>query len=185
MQAPRIYDYAIIGDSRSAALVSREGSIDWLCWPRFDSPSLFAALLDPEAGGHFRIAPAVAGRSARAYLDDSNVLATTFENPEGTFRLVDFMPAFSEDHKRRALVPEHEIVRIVEGIAGEALVELSFQPRPDYARRNLRLRDARALGVRMERGAEITTLRADVPLEIREPSTVTARFRVRACSRGR
>jgi GH15 family glucan-1,4-alpha-glucosidase len=182
VQSSRIYDYAMIGDSRSAALVSRTGSIDWLCWPRFDSPSLFAAILDTERGGHFRIGPVGTARSTRAYRDETNVLATLFESSEGAFRLVDFMPAFSEDYKRRELVPEHEIVRIVEGVSGESQVSLSFVPRPDYARGNLRLRDGRALGIRIERGSEIHTLRADVPLELHERS-VTARFRLRAGER--
>jgi GH15 family glucan-1,4-alpha-glucosidase len=183
VQAPRIYDYAMIGDSRSAALVSRDGSIDWLCWPRFDGPALFAAILDAEAGGHFRIGPAVPARSTRAYLDDSNVLATTFESPAGAFRVVDFMPAFSEDHKRRALVAEHEIVRVVEGLSGESLVDVSFQPRPDYAQRNIRLKDGGGLGIRIERGSEIYTFRADVALQVRDPFSVTSQFRLLAGER--
>src|SRR3954469_1373205 len=76
-----IGDYAIIGDCHSAALVSRAGSIDWLCWPRFDSPSIFGALLDPRAG-HWRIAPAGARRTGRRYVGDTNVLETRFVTGE-------------------------------------------------------------------------------------------------------
>jgi GH15 family glucan-1,4-alpha-glucosidase len=178
-----IYDYAMIGDSRSAALVSRQGSIDWLCWPRFDSSSFFAAILDFDSGGSFRIATAAPARSTRRYLEDSNVLSTDFECSTGALRLVDFMPVFSEEDKRHTLVPEHEIVRIVEGLSGEVDVDVGFFPRPDYARESVRLRSAGALGIRIERGSELYTLRADVPLEIREAASVTTRFRVRAGDR--
>jgi GH15 family glucan-1,4-alpha-glucosidase len=182
-QPQKIYDYAMIGDSRSAALVSRHGSIDWLCWPRFDSPSLFAAILDVASGGFFRVAPVAAARATRRYLDDSNVLATDFESSTGVLRLVDFMPVFSEEEKRHTLVPEHELVRIVEGVSGEVDVEVGFFPRPDYACQSVRLRNAGALGIRIEHGAELYTLRSDVPLDLHERASVTARFRVRAGDR--
>jgi GH15 family glucan-1,4-alpha-glucosidase len=90
-----IQDYAAIGDCRSAALVGRDGSIDWLCWPRFDSPSLFAALLDASAG-HWRIAPAAPFRSTRRYIENTNVLETRFETDTGTLVLTDLMPVASE-----------------------------------------------------------------------------------------
>ncbi|HEX6276352.1 MAG TPA: glycoside hydrolase family 15 protein [Polyangiaceae bacterium] len=183
MDEPPIYDYALIGDGRSAALVSRGGSIDWLCWPRFDSPSLFAAILDAKAGGHFRIAPEGAARGTREYVEESNVLSTTFEAATGSVRVLDFMSVFSEEHKQRALVPEHELVRIVEGVSGEVEVAVSFEPRPDYARRDARLRRAGPLGIRIEQGAEIVTLRADVPLSLDGASAVTARFLLRAGER--
>src|SRR6476659_4049639 len=96
-----IQDYAAIGDCRSAALVGRSGSVDWLCWPRFDSPSLFAALLDPEAGGHWRIAPTTPFSASRSYSERSNVLVTTFEQSGGIVRLTDLMPVYPEEEKRR------------------------------------------------------------------------------------
>src|SRR5882762_5800965 len=101
MIAPRIHDYAVIGDGRSAALVSREGSIDWLCWPRFDSPSIFAALLDEDAGS-WRISPSGRFQSERRYLPDTNVLETHFITERGTLRLTDWMPVASEADKRRS-----------------------------------------------------------------------------------
>src|ERR671916_1601327 len=116
---PPIGDYALIGDGRSAALVSRDGSLDWLCWPRFDSPSIFAALLDAERGGRFRVRPAGAFRSERRYLPETNVLETTFHCPTGTLALRDLMPVASEEDKRATLTPEREILREVEGLTGE------------------------------------------------------------------
>src|SRR5688572_16380695 len=143
MSTPAIAQYAAIGDGRSVALVSREGSIDWLCWPRLDSPSLFARILDEREGGFFRVGPRSFRTLHRTYLGESNILVTRFEGPEGTVRLTDLMPVFSEDEKRRHLSPEHEVLRILEGVAGEVEVELSFCPRPNYARRTTRLRSRR------------------------------------------
>src|SRR5438477_8919890 len=105
---PKIQDYAVIGDGRSAALVSRDGSLDWLCWPRFDSPSLFGGLLDPKVGGAWGIAPTEPAHTERRYLDGTNVLQTRFVAPMGAAVLTDFMPAASEEEKRRLLWPEHE-----------------------------------------------------------------------------
>src|SRR5205085_12684176 len=105
-----IGDYALIGDCHSAALVSRAGSIDWLCWPRFDSDAVFGALLDPGAG-RFAIAPVGHAQTSRAYAEDTNVLVTRFRTPDGAARLYDFMPVASEANKARRLVPDHEIMR--------------------------------------------------------------------------
>src|SRR5207248_9959156 len=109
----RIDDYAIIGDRRSAALVSRQGSLDWLCWPRFYSPSIFGALLD-ERAGRWTLAPVAPFRSSRRYLENTNVLQTRFETTAGSLLLTDLMPVASEGDKRRFLFPEHEILRILE-----------------------------------------------------------------------
>src|SRR6185312_11185366 len=89
----RIEDYAFIGDRQSAALVARNGSIDWLCWPRFDSPACFAALLGRTENGRWRVAPS--GRSIRvrrSYRQGTLILETVFETSTGTAKLVDFMP---------------------------------------------------------------------------------------------
>jgi GH15 family glucan-1,4-alpha-glucosidase len=89
---PPINSYAVIGDGRSAGLIGRDGSLDWLCLPRFDSPSLFAALLDSDVGGVFRICPTGDWQSERRYVPDTNVLETTFVTPQGTCVLRDLMP---------------------------------------------------------------------------------------------
>src|SRR5437870_1813164 len=92
-------DYAIIGDCRSAALVSTDGSIDWLCLPRFDSPSIFGALLDPNVGGRFRVRPVGEFQSERRYVPDTNVLETTFHCPSGDVVLRDLVVVASEEDK--------------------------------------------------------------------------------------
>src|SRR3954451_4007067 len=129
---PPIADYALIGDCRSAALIARDGSLDWLCWPRFDSPSLFASLLDTARGGRFRVGPVGPFRTERHYLSDSNVLETIFHTADGVLALRDVMPVATEEEKRTALVPEHEILREVEGLDGEVRLDVHYAPRPQY-----------------------------------------------------
>ncbi|HVD71311.1 MAG TPA: trehalase-like domain-containing protein, partial [Actinomycetota bacterium] len=119
-----IEDYGIIGDLRTAALVGNDGSIDWLCVPRFDSAACFAALLGNEQNGTWRIAPAgkVIGTSRR-YRPHSLVLETDFETAEGVARVTDCMPLTST-HPR--------VARVVEGIRGTVAMELFMSPRFDY-----------------------------------------------------
>ena len=131
---PSIGDYALIGDCRSAALISTEGSLDWLCLPRFDSPAVFAAILDTDRGGRFQIAPTGRSTTTRRYVGDSNVLETTFTTPTGVLRLTDVMPVDSEEGKARELWPEHEVLRRLECLAGRVEVRLSFDPRFEYGR---------------------------------------------------
>jgi len=160
-----IHDYGIIGDGRSAALISRGGSLDWLCWPRFDSPSLFAAILDEERGGRFSIAPAGPFRSERRYLEDTPVLETRFFAAGGELLLTDFMPALSAELARKTIRPEHEIVRLLRCERGEVEVEIVFDPRPDYARAEPRLQSLGKLGLRCAlRGIGLLTLLTDAPL---------------------
>jgi GH15 family glucan-1,4-alpha-glucosidase len=162
---PRIHDYAVIGDSRSAALISRGGSLDWLCWPRFDSPSLFAAILDPDEGGRFTIAPAGEFRSERSYAPETNVLCTRFSSARAEVLITDFMPAADERERRRLLWPERELLRLVECTRGEAELEIRFEPKPDFARERCVLADAGALGWRMKCRAGLLALRTQARLE--------------------
>jgi GH15 family glucan-1,4-alpha-glucosidase len=122
----RIEDYALIGDTRSAALVGRDGSIDWLCLPRFDSPSCFAKLLGDESNGFWRLAPAGHEMAARrAYADDTLILETVWETSTGTVKVIDFMP------------PRHanpHLVRIVEGVSGTVDMIAEISVRFDYGR---------------------------------------------------
>ncbi|WP_369380090.1 glycoside hydrolase family 15 protein [Streptomyces sp. cg36] len=122
----RIEDYALIGDLQTAALVGRDGSIDWLCLPRFDSAACFAALLGDDDNGHWRIAPAGAGDcTRRAYLEDSLVLESVWETRTGTVRVLDFMP-------QRDTAPD--LVRIVEGVSGTVEMNAALRLRFDYGR---------------------------------------------------
>ncbi|HEX3579808.1 MAG TPA: trehalase-like domain-containing protein, partial [Thermoanaerobaculia bacterium] len=130
----RIADYAAIGCTRSVALVSRGGSIDWLCWPRFDSPSIFGRLLDVDKGGFFAINPAIEHESQRRYLDGTNVIETTFMTKSGTAKLLDLMPVMTEDEKRTTLTPFRQLLRRIEVVDGEVPIEIVYAPRPDYAR---------------------------------------------------
>jgi GH15 family glucan-1,4-alpha-glucosidase len=122
----RIEDYALIGDEQTAALVGRDGSIDWLCLPRFDSGACFARLLGDEENGHWRIAPEGAeGRpcTRRSYRPDTLVLDTEWDTPEGSVRVTDLMP-------QRDRAPD--LVRIVEGLSGRVTVRSTLRLRFDY-----------------------------------------------------
>ena len=123
-----IADYGLIGDCHSAALISRAGSIDWCCLPRFDSDSCFARLLDHEQGGFFSIAPEVSARSTRRYIPGSMVLETTFETDAGAVRLTDFfaMKSGGRHHPRR------ELVRVIEGVRGVLPMRVEIVPRFDF-----------------------------------------------------
>ena len=177
---PRIADYAIIGDCRSAALVHRTGSIDWLCWPRFDSNSIFAALLDRERGGCWRIAPAQPTnfRSTRTYIEDTNVLCTRFESDSGVVELTDLMPVMIEQGKHNILVPDHELVRRLHCISGEVEMDLVFHAREEYGLRDVRLRQVRRLGLQFENGHGVYYLRSSIPLTLSE-GRAKARFRMK------
>jgi GH15 family glucan-1,4-alpha-glucosidase len=163
---PPIDDYALIGDCRSAGLVSRDGSLDWLCLPRFDSPSIFAAVLDAKNGGRFLVRPLGEFRTERRYLTNTNVLETVFRTPTGACVLRDLMSVSSEVDKRTHLTPEHEVLRELEGLEGEVEVEILYDPRPDYGRVHPLLEERGALGLRCEVDGSSLTLRSELPLEL-------------------
>ncbi len=160
---PPIADYAVIGDCRSAALISRDGSLDWLCLPRFDSPAVFAALLDRTSGGCFAVRPAEAYDAARRYVGESNVLETTFRTADGTLRLRDLMPVATEEEKSRELWPNHQILRELECTEGAVEVEVICDPRPDYGRAVPSVRDRGAFGFTF-RGAPQLLLRSELQI---------------------
>jgi GH15 family glucan-1,4-alpha-glucosidase len=167
----RIEDYALIGDCQTAALVGRNGSIDWLCWPRFDSGACFASLLGKPEHGRWKIAPQGSSKATRSYREDTLILETEFETAEGAVTLIDFMPL-----RQR----ESDLVRLVVGRRGRVAMEMELILRFDYGASVpwvTRLPDGD--GIRAVVGPDMVVLRAPVPLRGKDLTTV-ARFEVAA-----
>ncbi|MFF4242069.1 glycoside hydrolase family 15 protein [Actinomadura geliboluensis] len=132
----RLRDYAVIGDGRSAALVAADGSVDWLGTPDLDSPSVFAAILDPARGGRFLLEPAEPFTVARRYLPGTNVLETTFTTGRGSVRVTDSLTL----EGCGTLGPMRELQRRLDGVAGTVPLRWSVQPRFGYGARRPRVR---------------------------------------------
>jgi pentatricopeptide repeat protein len=176
MTNPPIADYGLIGDCHSAALVSNRGSIDWLCAPRFDSPSLFARILDAGRGGHFAVHPAGEFHSRHEYAGYSGVLKTTFETANGAAVLTDFMPLEIGEEPLPWAKPRapRRLIRLIEGTRGAVELAIEIAPRPDYGRGEPSLL-ATARGLQIQ-GRE--RLHSPVPLSV-SPGTATATTTVR------
>jgi GH15 family glucan-1,4-alpha-glucosidase len=128
-----IESYGVIGDLHTAALVGCNGSIDWLCLPRFDSPSVFAAILDDRIGGRFQIhSPTPNTTKRQLYVPETNVLITRFLNPDGVGEVYDFMPIEADEPGETAAI--HDLVRLVHAVRGSVSFELECRPAFDYAR---------------------------------------------------
>src|SRR5579875_2647776 len=161
--ASKIEDYALIGDCETAALVNREGSIDWLCWPDFSSTACFAALLGTEKNGFWQIRPGGAGwTSKRIYRERTLILETTFETSEGAVRLIDFMPIREKNS---------DVVRIVEGIRGTVDLCMTLSLRFDYGR-TVPWVTAIEDGIRAVAGPGVAVLHTSVPVHGENLQTV-------------
>jgi len=176
-----IADYGLLADCNTAALVDRRGSIDWLCLPRYDSPAVFARLLDP-AAGHFSITPARPFEVSRRYLPGTLVIETTCTTEDGAVRLIDAL-ALSPGQRGHELGLDapHELLRLVEGVEGSVELELELAPRPEYGLVRPLLRRTEE-GGRTFGGPNQIAVNADVPIEIEE-ATMRASFSVAAGER--
>jgi GH15 family glucan-1,4-alpha-glucosidase len=159
-----IEDYGIIGDLHTVALVGKDGSIDFMCFPEFDSPSLFAALLDSRKGGRFRISPLLEEAGHRQlYLPDTAVLLTRFLSSEGVAEISDFMPVEETG-------PVHNLVRRAKTVRGEVRFRMICEPRFDYARAAHRVeqRGDEVLFVSEGDDRAAVRLRSSVPMQVRD-----------------
>jgi GH15 family glucan-1,4-alpha-glucosidase len=127
---PEIADHGLIGDLQSAALVAGDGTIDWFCCPRFDSPSVFASLLDHDRGGHFRIAPVATSVRRQLYFPSTAILVTRFMTEDGVGEVVDFMPI----HDPEKPSERRRIVRVMRAVRGTVRFRVECAPRIDYGR---------------------------------------------------
>jgi GH15 family glucan-1,4-alpha-glucosidase len=176
-----IADYGLLADCNSAALVDRDGSIGWLCLPRYDSPAVFAEILDP-AGGHWQIRPTGRYRGERRYLPGTLVIETTFSTEKGTVKLTDAMAfAAGQRHHDLGFAAPHLVLRLVEGIEGEVELELVLAPRPEYGLVTPLFRRTDS-GGRTFGGPNQLVVSAGVPTAI-EDSTMRATFTASARQR--
>lgn len=172
----RIEDYALLGDLESAALVGKDGSVDWMCLPRFDSPACFAALLGEREHGRWLIAPVDGDATVkRRYRAGTLVLETEFTTAEGSVKVVDFMP-------RRASGPPR-LMRIVEGLSGRVPIRVELSLRPDYGTVKPWVEHA-ADGIVVVAGPDAFRLSTPVALDARD-GDATARFDATEGSRHR
>ncbi len=153
---PEICDHALIGDFETAALVSREGCIDWLCWPSFASPACFAELLGDSANGHWSIHPVSQAKCTRRYRERTLILETTFETHEGSVQLVDFMPSRGR---------HSDVVRLLTGIRGRVAMRTELLLRFDYGRSVPWVRQLQDGSIRAISGPNLAVLRTDAQLE--------------------
>jgi GH15 family glucan-1,4-alpha-glucosidase len=172
-----IENYGVIGDLHTVALVGMDGSIDFMCFPHFDSPTVFAALLDSKKGGRFRIAPVLNGvRHKQLYLPDSNILLTRFLSSEGVAEISDFMAVEGtrEGHW-------HDLVRRVKAVRGEIRFRMVCAPRFDYGRRAHRVQQEKGAVLFLPEGEGFAALRlrTKAPLELKDGAAV-AEFTLRA-----
>jgi GH15 family glucan-1,4-alpha-glucosidase len=166
-----IENYGIIGNMHTVALVGMNGSIDFMCFPEFDSPSVFAALLDDEKGGRFQLHPVLEeARPRQIYLPDTNVLITKFLSPGGFAEVSDYMPVGEKQ-------PSHALVRRAKTVRGDVRFEMVCAPRFDYARASHRVEQRDGEVLFFSEGPDKTVLRLRTPFPVRiENGAAVAEF---------
>jgi GH15 family glucan-1,4-alpha-glucosidase len=169
-----IENYAVIGDLHTIALIGTNASIDFMCFPHIDSPSIFARLLDYQKGGYFQIKPILENYTEKQlYLSDTNILLSRFLSPDGVAEVSDFMPV-------ETTAPHHELVRRVKTVSGEMEYEMVCAPAFDYGRANHRVEEEQGAVRFISEGDDhlILKLYCEVPFEIND-GAVVARFRLK------
>ncbi len=159
----KIEDYALVGDGRTAALISRGGSVDWLCWPRFDAASCFSALLGKPEHGRWLLAPTGDYTSTRCYRDGTLILETTHETADGAVRVIDYMPVGDGSH----------LVRIVEGLRGSVAMRMELVLRFDYGSAVPWVERNENEDLRAVAGPHKTVLRTHIPIKGIDQKTVS------------
>ena len=173
-----IENYGVIGDLHTVALVGMDGSIDFMCFPHFDSPSIFAAMLDAEKGGHFKLAPILnEAKRKQLYLPDTNMLLTRFLADEGVAEVSDFMPVAELGHS-------HQIIRRAKTVRGKIDFRMICAPAFDYGRASHRIEKDGSEIIFVSEGKDKTVLRlrSQVPVQI-ENGAVAAQFTLHAGDR--
>ncbi|WP_447963083.1 glycoside hydrolase family 15 protein [Nitrospira sp. Ecomares 2.1] len=165
MSYKNIGDYGIIGDLHTIALVGIDGSIDWCCLPRFDSPSIFGAILDHKIGGYFKIAPVTNGNTRQMYLPETNILLTRFLQHDGVGELTDFMPIESDEAGYRPR--RHQIIRMLSVVRGTVTFRLECTPAFNFGR-NPHDIETRPKGIIFQSGDQSVGLVSPIPLHTRE-----------------
>lgn len=173
-----IGQYGVVGDLHTVALIGNDGSLDFMCVPNFDSPTIFAALLDYKRGGHFKLAPVMSDAdSTQLYLPDSNVLLTRFMSESGMAEVSDFMPLLELGHRQ-------SLVRRAKCIRGDIPFRMVCAPRFDYGRAGHRVEKKRREVLFISRGPDKTVLRlrSEVPVRVVNGDAI-AEFKLRSCQK--
>ena len=128
-------NYGVVGNCRSAALISETGSIDWFCFPDFDSPSIFSKILDVEKGGEFSFEVSDKYSITQKYVENTNILSTLFTSDEGSFEVLDFMPRYKLNDENHYLPPE--IYRYIRLLSGKPTFRINYNPKMKYAEKEV------------------------------------------------
>lgn len=178
---PPITDYALIGDTRTTALISKQGTIEWLCLPDFDSGSIFAAMLDRLNGGAMLLCPAGEAEMSRSYLGDAPVLETRWQTATGAAKILDFMPLAKST--ARGLEPARQLLRIIDVTEGEVDMFFEANPRPEYATGHSQLRQTGSQGWTISAGPEAFLFRTDLDVRVDTLGRLRGRTRMKAGER--